>query len=146
MDSKEKKSFDLKTHIRNKKTGAIEQVRPYTLKISNGQMIYIRDGVQYHPDGEQVDRNQTPTVQKSVEEIKKEMIQKGLKFDETVKKLEVERMALQEELKVLRAKNKQPEPGSKPAVKPVEVDSVNAEKPKDPVAKAGKSETVDAKF
>ena len=48
-----KKSFDLRTHIMDPKTGAITKVQPYRLHVSrdNGE-FYERDGTMYTRGGE----------------------------------------------------------------------------------------------
>jgi len=46
--------FDLVTHVRNPKTGMIEKKQPYRLKFVGGTIIYVRDGKNYSPNGEEL--------------------------------------------------------------------------------------------
>lgn len=57
MDQKieEPKEFDLKTHHRNKKTGVVEKVTPYIMKVSRDHGTrFFRGGVEFYPNGEPV--------------------------------------------------------------------------------------------
>lgn len=46
--------FDTMVHHRDPKTGQISKKTPYTLRVVNGQQRFIRDGVEFYPNGKQV--------------------------------------------------------------------------------------------
>jgi hypothetical protein len=48
-------AFDLRTHIRDPKSGKEVKVQPYTLKIAaDGSRIFIRDGRKFYEDGTEI--------------------------------------------------------------------------------------------
>ncbi len=50
----EEKRFDIKVHHRDPKHGGITKITPYTLKIIDGQQRFLRNGIEYYPNGEPV--------------------------------------------------------------------------------------------
>ena len=50
----EEKKFDLRTHIRDPKTGQIEKAQPYRLVIEGGKQTYHRGGKSYYGNGEEI--------------------------------------------------------------------------------------------
>ena len=56
--------FDLKVHHKNPKTGKMERVTPYKLRITTQGKVFIRDGIEYYESGELVHK---PVVAKPVE-------------------------------------------------------------------------------
>lgn len=99
------KSFDLKTHHRDAKTGQITKVTPYTLKIDrDGREIFIRDGVKYFSNGEQVDPNQKPVVKRTPEEVKKSLEERLAALEDHQKRLDAKEKEINEKLKALSEK------------------------------------------
>lgn len=97
--AKPQKKFDLKVHIRDPKTGRIVRTEPYSLRISSVGQVFTRHGVDYHPDGTQIDPAQKPIITKTKEEIQSELIEKGLQVDSEKKKIEAERQHFRNEAK-----------------------------------------------
>lgn len=55
FEAPEEKSFDLKTHHRDKKTGRVMKVTPYVMKISRDHGVrYFRDEIEYYANGDRV--------------------------------------------------------------------------------------------
>lgn len=50
-------SFSLKVHHKHPKSGKLVKITPYQMVVSaNGGTRYIRDGVEYHPNGDPVNK------------------------------------------------------------------------------------------
>lgn len=49
------KRFDTRVEIRDPKTGDVIRRQPYRLIIRNGEQRFIRDGIEYYPNGDPVD-------------------------------------------------------------------------------------------
>ena len=67
------KPFDLRTHIRDAKTGRVVKVQPYRRFTSRDGDIYERDGVKYYENGELVKKpeKQAPVVEeKNTKQVK----------------------------------------------------------------------------
>lgn len=48
--------FDLRTHIRDAKTGNVKKLQPYRLRIKNGVKIFERGGKFFYEDGSEVQK------------------------------------------------------------------------------------------
>lgn len=58
------KSFDLQVHKRDSKTGKIIRTNDYICKISKEHgTVYVRNGIEYHTNGEPVHAPQVKEVQ-----------------------------------------------------------------------------------
>lgn len=56
IDQDGKKKFDLRTDIRDPKTGAIIKRQPYRMEVSRERgSIFIRNNVEYYANGDRVD-------------------------------------------------------------------------------------------
>lgn len=64
IDANGNKSFDLRTELRDHKTGKVIVSQPYRMHVSREHgTVYERGGVLYLPNGERVDKKPvTPTV------------------------------------------------------------------------------------
>jgi hypothetical protein len=61
-DENGQKSFDLRTHIRDPKTGFITKKQPYSLSISKEKgEIFTREGKRYYRDGSPVKDGAPPS-------------------------------------------------------------------------------------
>ena len=45
-------AFDLRTHIRDPKSGRVTRTQAYRMHVSKDGVVYERDGVHYWPNGE----------------------------------------------------------------------------------------------
>lgn len=59
--------FDLKTHIRDPKSGRVIASNPYVLRIKNGERVYERGGKRYYENGEEVKTPQQIAAEKAAE-------------------------------------------------------------------------------
>ena len=65
--------FDLRTHIRDTKSGRISVVQPYRLRISaDGTRVYERGGKKYYENGVEVVETKVATAPVEVEPVKHE--------------------------------------------------------------------------
>lgn len=55
----EEKRFDLRTHIRDPKTGEVVKKNLYRLHIKNGVKVFERGGKKYHENGVEISQPQT---------------------------------------------------------------------------------------
>lgn len=48
------KKFDLRVHLHDPKTGKVEKIQPYQLKISGGVQRFFRGGIEFYASGDPV--------------------------------------------------------------------------------------------
>lgn len=69
----DEKRFDLRTHIRDPKTGVVVKKNTYRLHIKNGVKIFERGGKKYHENGDEISAPvEAPKVEAPKVEPKKE--------------------------------------------------------------------------
>jgi len=91
--------FDLKTHIRDRKTGEVVKRNPYKMIVSPGGVRLLRDGVENYPDGAQVNPNQKPTVKKTVSEKSEELAKIEAELNQKAERLQDYKKSIVEDAK-----------------------------------------------